>query len=78
MVTFVRPSIEKRTYTIGPIFFVRTICGMLVSRPLAGEALALFEEQERQWREVVPSSDPSRQTDGHSELALRMAEKGIR
>jgi hypothetical protein len=48
--TLSQPTLEKRTYqTAGALFFIRTVCGLLVSRPTAGEALALYLEQEALW-----------------------------
>lgn len=55
-----QPTLEKRTHDKRPLFFVRTVSGWMVSRPLAVEALTLFEEQEAQWKakEVVRDANP--------------------
>jgi hypothetical protein len=53
MAVAVPPTIEKRTYSIGPLFYIRTVCGMLVSRPLVGEAIELYEQQWQLWQQLT-------------------------
>lgn len=49
-----RPELIKRTYYSGRAsFFIRTVCGLLVSRPTASEALALYEEMETRWLDFL-------------------------
>lgn len=61
MQTLTRPYFERRTYHKVPMYFVRTVCGLLVSRPTAGEALHVFGDQEALWKateEVRPNANP--------------------
>lgn len=47
-----RPYLEVRTYGRHRLFWVMTICGVLVSRPTAGEAMAVFGDQEALWKAI--------------------------
>lgn len=46
------PELQKLTCCQRSLFWVRTVSGVMVSRPTPGQALRLYEEQEEKWREA--------------------------